>query len=101
MQGRLLLRPSAGMNDDIPGVLARAARLAGLAVHAPVFLSNHYHLLVSVVDSQQLAEFMNYLNSRTQASNFRRSAPLPKGHYVPMAEAAESRHAQLADRAEQ
>ena len=51
------------MNDLIRGVLARAARLAGLAVHAPVFLSNHYHLLVSVVDSQQLAKFMNYLNS--------------------------------------
>ena len=63
IQGRLLLRPSAGMNDVIRGVLARAARLAGLAVHAPVFLSNHYHLLVSVTDAQQLAEFMNYLNS--------------------------------------
>jgi REP element-mobilizing transposase RayT len=63
IQGRLLLRPSAGMNDIIRGVLARAARLAGLAVHAPVFLSNHYHLLVSVTDAQQLAEFMNYLNS--------------------------------------
>jgi REP element-mobilizing transposase RayT len=59
----MLLRPSAGMNDVIRGVLARAARRAGLAVHAPVFLSNHYHLLVSVSDAQQLAEFMNYLNS--------------------------------------
>jgi REP element-mobilizing transposase RayT len=63
MQGRLLLRPSPGLNDVIRGVLARAARLAGLAVHAPVFLSNHYHLLVSVTDAQQLASFMNYLNS--------------------------------------
>lgn len=63
IQGRLLLRPSTGLNDIIRGVLARAARLAGLAVHAPVFLSNHYHLLVSVADSQQLAKFMNYLNS--------------------------------------
>jgi REP element-mobilizing transposase RayT len=63
IQGRLLLRPSAGMNDVIRGVLARAARLASLAVHAPVFLSNHYHLLVSVRDSNQLAQFMNYLTS--------------------------------------
>lgn len=63
IQGRLLLRPSVGINDVIRGVLARAARLAGLAVHAPVFLSNHYHLLVSIVDAQQLSEFMNYLNS--------------------------------------
>ncbi len=63
IQGRLLLRPSAGMNDVIRGVLARAARLAGVAVHAPVFLSNHYHLLVSVADSQQLAQVMNFLYS--------------------------------------
>lgn len=63
IQGRLLLRPSASLNDVIRGVLARAARLYGVAVHLPVFLSNHYHLLVSVCDALQLAAFMNYLNS--------------------------------------
>lgn len=63
LQGRLLLRPSPGLNDVILGVLARAARLAALLVHAYAFLSNHDHLLVRVADAQQLAEFMNYLNS--------------------------------------
>ena len=63
IQGRLLLRPSAGLNDVIRGVLARAARRSEVPIHAPAFLSNHYHLLLSVTDAQQLAEFMNYLNS--------------------------------------
>ncbi len=63
IQGRLLLRPSTGLNDLTLGVLARAARLAALLVHAYAFLSNHYHLLMWVADAQQLAEFMNYLNS--------------------------------------
>ena len=59
----MLLRPSPVLNDVTLGVLARAARLASLLVHAYAFLSNHYHLLVRVADAQQLAEFMNYLNS--------------------------------------
>jgi REP element-mobilizing transposase RayT len=63
IQGRMLLRPSAPLNEAIRGVLARAARLHGVEVHLPVFLSNHYHLLVSVRDAKQLAAFMNYLNS--------------------------------------
>lgn len=45
------------------GVLGRSVRLYPVRLHAFVFLSNHYHLLVSVDDSYQLARFMNYLNS--------------------------------------
>jgi REP element-mobilizing transposase RayT len=63
VQGRFLLRPSAILLAVTLGILARAARLFGVAVHAYTFLSNHYHLLVSVADVQQLASFMNYLNS--------------------------------------
>ena len=63
IQGRMLLRPSALLNDMICGVLARAARLHEVKVHGHGFLSNHYHLLVSVLDALQLAAFMNYLNS--------------------------------------
>ena len=63
IQGRLLLRPSPVLKDITLGVLARAARLASILVHAYAFLPNHYHLLVRVADAQQLAEFMNYLNS--------------------------------------
>lgn len=63
IQGRLLLRPSALLNDVICGVLARAARLHAVEVHGHSFLSNHYHMLVSVLDALQLAAFMNYFNS--------------------------------------
>jgi hypothetical protein len=63
VQGRLLLRPSAVLSDVTLGVLARSARLHAVEVHAYVFLSNHYHLLVSVSCAQQLAAFMAYLNS--------------------------------------
>jgi REP element-mobilizing transposase RayT len=63
IQGRFLLRPSRLLNSIIVGVLGRAQRLYRVEVHAFVFLSNHYHLLVSVEDALQLARFMNYLNS--------------------------------------
>lgn len=59
----MLLRPSPVLNEITLGVLARAARFYGVEVHAYVFLSNHYHLLASVSDAQQLAAFMTYLNS--------------------------------------
>ena len=63
VQGRLLLRPSPILSEVTLGVLARAARRYAVEVHGYAFLSNHYHLLVSVSDAQQLAAFMTYLNS--------------------------------------
>jgi REP element-mobilizing transposase RayT len=63
LQGRFLLQPSAQIADLCRGVLARAARLYPVKVHAFSFLGNHYHLLLSAPDAQRLALFMNYLNS--------------------------------------
>lgn len=63
VQGRLLLRPSPVLRDLTLGVLARAARLYPIDLHAFAFLSNHFHLLLTVSDARRLAEFMNYLNS--------------------------------------
>jgi len=63
MQGRFLLKPSDELKSIIIGVLARAQRLYPVELHAFVFLSNHYHLLLSVDDAPQLARFMNFLNS--------------------------------------
>ncbi len=63
VQGRLLLRPSLILREITLGVLGRAARLYPVEVHAFAFLSNHYHLLLSVPDAQRLSAFMNYLNS--------------------------------------
>jgi REP element-mobilizing transposase RayT len=59
-QGRLLLRPSRETNAVLGGVLARAARLAGVEIFAFVFASNHLHLLVRAPGGN-LPRFMQYL----------------------------------------
>jgi REP element-mobilizing transposase RayT len=64
IQARLLLRPSAELNDLLLGVLGRALALhPKVQAHAFVFASNHVHLLLSVSDAQVLARFMNHFNS--------------------------------------
>jgi REP element-mobilizing transposase RayT len=63
VQGRFLLKPSEELRRVVIGVLARGQKLYPVEIHAFVFLSNHYHLLLSVEDALQLARFMNYLNS--------------------------------------
>ena len=63
MQGRFLLRPSKTLRRRIIGVLGRAQELYGVEIHAFTFLSNHYHLLISVDDAEQMAQFMNYVQS--------------------------------------
>lgn len=62
-QNRPLLAPIPEVVDLIIGILGRAQRTYGLAIHALVFLSTHYHLLVTATDSAQLARFMGYVNS--------------------------------------
>jgi len=62
MQGRLLLRPSPELNCLVLGVLGRAQRRYGVRIHDFIFMSNHYHLLLSVQSAFQLARFMGYLN---------------------------------------
>jgi REP element-mobilizing transposase RayT len=56
------LRPCALTNAIFLYVLAVAARLHGIEVHAFCVLSNHYHLLVTDVDAR-LPAFMQYLDS--------------------------------------
>lgn len=63
VQGRLLLCPSPILRGITLGVLARAARLYPVEIHAFAFLSNHYHLLLTTPSPQRLSAFMNYLNS--------------------------------------
>jgi hypothetical protein len=63
LQGLLLLRPSPLLCEIIIGILGRAQALYGLQIHAFVFLSNHYHLLCSPADAQQLARAMCFINS--------------------------------------
>jgi putative transposase len=59
---RFFLRPSALTNAIFLYVLAVAARLHRIEVHAFCVLSNHYHLLVTDPDAR-LPAFMQYLDS--------------------------------------
>jgi putative transposase len=59
---RLFLRPSRLTNAIFLYVLAVAARLHRVRVHALCVLSNHYHLLVSDPEAR-LPAFMQYLDS--------------------------------------
>jgi len=63
IQGRYLLRPTPELTDVILGVLGRAQRCYGMLIHAFVFLSNHYHMLVSPKNAKQLADFMCFVDT--------------------------------------
>lgn len=63
MQSRYLLRPSPELERRVLGVLGRAQRRTGIEIHAFVFASNHYHLLVSPESPAQLVRFMNEVQS--------------------------------------
>ena len=60
IQGRYLLRPGIELNRIVAGVVGRAQRLYGVEVHACAFLSNHFHLLITVQCARQMASFMRY-----------------------------------------
>jgi REP element-mobilizing transposase RayT len=59
---RLYLRPSPELNAAILAILGRALAHYPIALHAFVFLSNHWHALVTPADAQALADFMRYVH---------------------------------------
>ncbi len=59
----LLMRPDDRVNAIILGVLAKAQAYAGISLHGFVFMSNHYHILLTADDALQLSMFMQYLNA--------------------------------------
>jgi REP-associated tyrosine transposase len=59
---RRLLRPCPELNRRILGILGRALHLYPVDLHAFVFLSNHWHALLSVPDAAALAAFLRYVN---------------------------------------
>jgi hypothetical protein len=63
VQGRFLLRPSPGLREIFVGILARAAALCEVDVHAFVCLSNHWHALLTPKDARELARFCCYVNT--------------------------------------
>ncbi len=64
VHGRFLLRPGPQLNEIIVGALGRAQRLYPLEICAFFFASSHFHLLLRVEDSERLARFMSYFNSK-------------------------------------
>jgi len=64
MQGRLLLRPSAEVNERILGVLGRAAaHWRKVEIFGFAFLSNHYHMLLRAPEARTLSAFVGFVNS--------------------------------------
>ena len=58
--GRFPMRPSPGVNDLILGVLGKAQARYDVILHAFVFLSNHLHILATVLSPEQLSLFMAF-----------------------------------------
>ena len=63
LQSQYLLRPSPALNEIAGGVLGRAQALHPVRCHAAVFLSTHFHLLLSVDDAKQMSDFMQFLDT--------------------------------------
>ena len=63
VQGRFLLKPTAGLRETFVGILARAAARYDVEVHAFICLSNHFHLLCSPADAHELAAFMCFVDT--------------------------------------
>ena len=61
--GRYLLLPSAEVNDLILGVLGRAQAKYDVLIHAFIFMSNHFHLLMQVACALQMSRFTGFFKS--------------------------------------
>ena len=59
--GRFLLRPSPYSNDLILGVLGRAQARYDVLLHAFVFMSNHFHLIMTVASVERMSRFVGYV----------------------------------------
>ena len=63
LHDQYVLRPSAKVNCVIKGCMARAQLIFPVDIHAFVYMSNHYHMLVTAQSAQRLSAFMCHLNS--------------------------------------
>jgi REP element-mobilizing transposase RayT len=65
VRGYSFLKPTPKVVSIISGVLGRALHMYShcIKLHHYVFLSNHFHLLVTSEDIDALSEFMKYLKS--------------------------------------
>jgi hypothetical protein len=64
LQSRFLLRPCRTLDEIIVGVLGRAQRRYEVRFCGYMCASNHYHFLLEVENTRQLARCMGYVNSK-------------------------------------
>lgn len=62
---RMHFRPSAALNAAILGIIGRALSLYPVTIHAMVWMSNHWHALLSACDAEATTDFMRYVHSQT------------------------------------
>ncbi len=62
--GQLLMTPSNTLNSQVLGVIGRALANTPVRIHAFTFMSNHYHMLLSVEASSHLSDFMRRVNGQ-------------------------------------
>ncbi len=59
---RLYLRPSKEFNERVLGIMGRALLLFPVLLHSFVFLSNHWHTVVTAPNAEMLANWLRYVN---------------------------------------
>ncbi len=64
IHGRLLLRPSAELNQIILGIIGVALTRYPVLLHLVTVASNHVHLIISVGDCKAMADFMCFFKSK-------------------------------------
>jgi len=64
IQGRYLFRPGPQFNDLFLGALGKAQRDCEVKINLVSALSSHFHLLLTVDDAQQSADFMRNFKSK-------------------------------------
>ncbi len=60
--GFYLLPPTPSFARIMVGVLGKAQEKYPVQIHAAVAASNHYHLILTPADAEQLSDFMEYVN---------------------------------------
>ena len=62
IRGLYLIPATRAFSRTFVGILARAQELHPVRIHAAVAGNNHYHLILTPDDAEQLADFMEHVN---------------------------------------
>ena len=63
IQGRLLLRPEARVNDLVGGIIAKGQKKFSIRIYGLVVLSNHLHAVLGADKPQNISAFMQWVLS--------------------------------------